>query len=146
MVTAMTPLLQYVYVSTARKLFDQRELDSLLDGSRAFNTEHGVTGILVYADGNFFQVLEGEEPAIDLALARIQRDPRHYGITRLVRHEIAQRSFPGWSMGYRRLSRGQAQRDGWFDYASDPIGHDLPGAAPASPGVLLARGFVNANR
>ena len=53
-------MIALVYVSAARKLFDEAELSALLTQCRANNARLGVTGVLLYADGNFMQALEGE--------------------------------------------------------------------------------------
>lgn len=142
----MGPLMQCVYVSTARRLMDAPDLESILVASRRRNTADAVTGVLVYVDGTFFQVLEGTKGAIDRVLERIRRDARHYDITVLLSQEVAARSFPDWSMGYRRLSREQVRAEGWFDsFPENPQPWSVTLAQP-SAGVVLARKFLAVNR
>jgi hypothetical protein len=47
-----------VYFSSATKECTKPELQKLLDEARKKNTKLGVTGMLLYKDGNFMQVLK----------------------------------------------------------------------------------------
>ena len=51
-------------------------------GARGYfsTASRGITGVLVYAEGVFLQVLEGETEAITLLMARISRDLRHEAV------------------------------------------------------------------
>ncbi len=97
-------LTSLVYVSSAVELFSQAELRTLLDTSRRNNTRSGITGMLLYKDGNFMQVLEGPAAALREVHERIGRDPRHTGLITLMERPIAQRQFVDWSMGFRNLA------------------------------------------
>ncbi|WP_419835757.1 BLUF domain-containing protein [Endozoicomonas atrinae] len=57
-------MINLVYVSSASRVMDEHELTALLEQSRDRNLRQNVTGMLIYCDGNFFQVLEGEEKVI----------------------------------------------------------------------------------
>ncbi len=96
-------LIELVYCSAARIAFTPAELTRLVRVSRQNNARDGITGILLYSDGSFFQVLEGEEKAVDELFSRIEKDERHHSITVIVREPIARRSFGDWSMGYAGL-------------------------------------------
>lgn len=93
-----------IYASSATKSFSRPELLELLTKARATNTELGITGILLYKDGNFIQVLEGEEAAVRALYTKIEKDARHAGIIVLLQGNEAERQFPDWSMGFRDLS------------------------------------------
>ena len=95
-----------VYVSSAVVPFTRTELHALLADSRERNDRAGLTGMLLYKDGNLMQALEGEREAVLATFARISRDPRHRGIMVLVQGEQAGRRFVDWSMGFRDLSAG----------------------------------------
>lgn len=92
-----------VYLSSALTPFAPEDLAALLAQSRRNNAAGGLTGLLLYHDGNFLQVLEGEEPMLSDCFARIARDPRHRQLIVMWRGEVAQRAFPQWQMGYARL-------------------------------------------
>ena len=78
----------------------QLQLAALLATARRINASHGVTGALLFSDGLFAQVLEGEHGAVERIFSSIERDSRHTGVTVLQRHAITQRSFATWSMAF----------------------------------------------
>lgn len=96
-------LIHLIYVSTAREELDVVQLDKILESSVRHNTEQGVTGMLLYANGNFMQVLEGDAAAVDETFSRVKDDPRHHGVFLIERAPIAQRAFARWTMGFKRL-------------------------------------------
>jgi len=98
-------LFYLVYVSSAVKLFSASELVELLTKSRARNSEAGVTGMLLYKDGNFMQVLEGEKEAVLSLHTKILNDPRHRGLITLLQGELEEREFSDWSMAFRDMSK-----------------------------------------
>ncbi len=71
------------YVSSASYIIEPSELVELLDQTEVRNNEYGVKGLLVYSDGNFFEVLEGEEEKIRELFETIKDDPRHNNIIRI---------------------------------------------------------------
>jgi hypothetical protein len=83
---------------------EEAELMAIFAASRARNMKDAITGMLLYKDGGFMQVLEGAGDAIDRAYARIRRDPRHKDRAILRGGEIDARGFPGWSMGFRSVN------------------------------------------
>ncbi len=97
------------YASTATRDLSKSDLNELLAQCRKNNAELGITGMLLYKDGNFMQVLEGEESAVRSLYAKIGRDPRHKGEILLQQGNLEERQFPGWSMGYRDLASQEAR-------------------------------------
>jgi hypothetical protein len=93
-----------VYVSAAVTWFSARELRALLDQCRHSNAELGITGMLLYKDGNFMQALEGEERTVLALEARIAADRRHQGMVTLHSGHTAQRQFSDWTMGFFDLN------------------------------------------
>ena len=51
---------QLIYLSSATEMFTKEKLLALLEQSRPNNARLGITGILLYSNGNFMQTLEGE--------------------------------------------------------------------------------------
>jgi hypothetical protein len=93
-------LIHLIYCSAASRPMSTAALAGILTHARAYNGAHGLTGMLLYAEGSFFQVLEGTAEEIDTLFARIGRDPRHRRITRIIREPIRARTFSDWSMGF----------------------------------------------
>lgn len=121
---------QIVYVSSATVPFPTADLLALLDKSRTNNARAGVTGMLLYRDGNFMQVLEGEEAAVRATYDRIEADPRHRGSLVLLRGQVPGRQFPDWSMGFRDLNSEEVRATpGYNEFLNAP----LTGAEFADP-------------
>lgn len=93
-----------VYLSSASNLLSGEELSNLLIRSRQKNGALGITGILLYFNGNIIQVLEGKQDDVERIYEKIRRDPRHSQLIELYKSPIEQRAFPGWLMGYKTLS------------------------------------------
>ena len=96
-----------VYVSSAVKPFSESELIDLLSKSREKNAQKDITGILLYNDGNFMQILEGEEAAVLQLYDIISHDQRHHGMVVLVAEQTSETIFGEWSMAFRNLTNKQ---------------------------------------
>lgn len=93
-------LIQLIYCSVARRDFSSRNLSTLLRVARQNNARDNITGMLLYAEHSFFQVLEGEEQQVAALFDTIRKDPRHHNLTVIIREPIPERSFGNWTMGY----------------------------------------------
>jgi hypothetical protein len=89
---------QLIYVSTANPSVAGGDVFDIIQTSARRNPERGITGFLVFANGQFFQYVEGESAALDRLLGDLSQDPRHHSIQVLHRQPCAQRAFPGWTM------------------------------------------------
>ena len=97
-------MISFVYISSATKDFSQDELLKLLEQSRSRNATLDITGMLLYANGTFMQVLEGEEKNVLDVYDSILRDKRNAGNYVVQKKPIEERNFPTWSMGFKNLS------------------------------------------
>jgi Sensors of blue-light using FAD len=122
-------MLQVVYASAALAPLSELELTQLLMRARANNTRRGVTGLLLYIDGSFLQVLEGEDHVVEALLARIARDPRHDRVSILLRRPIEQRQYSEWAMGFVSPKHLTASLPGYSDYLSTRSGVDSGASA-----------------
>jgi hypothetical protein len=78
-----------------------------LDECRRNNAAAGITGMLLYHKGSFFQVLEGERNVVEALYEKILEDNRHKRTTRIIFEPIKERAFGEWTMGCPILSAGQ---------------------------------------
>lgn len=101
-------LYSLVYVSSATTLYSQPELDEILAHSHRNNAAAGISGVLLYKDGNLMQVLEGEEAKVRSLYATIAADRRHKGLIVLWEGSAETRQFPGWKMAFRNLNGADA--------------------------------------
>jgi hypothetical protein len=90
---------QLLYVSNTDRGLSPGVMESILEVSRRNNRLLYITGMLLYIDGGFLQVLEGEERAVRDTYARICNDKRHWD-TKLLLDRESPRAFVGWSMGF----------------------------------------------
>jgi len=97
-------MIQISYISSATTPMSTPDLLALLQQCRENNAGRGVTGMLLYANGTFLQVLEGPEQVIDDLVDIIKKDLRHANIQMLYRKPIERRQYSDWSMGFKRLS------------------------------------------
>ncbi len=102
-------LFQLLYMSSLVSA-DPDLLPSILDISVRNNKRQSITGMMVYADGNVLQVLEGEKDAVLQTFRAIEMDNRHSGIFVLIEAEIASRQFASWSMGFRQLNKADLEK------------------------------------
>ena len=100
----MAQMFHICYVSSAIRPFTKPQLLALHRRSKEKNQRLGITGLLLYQDGNFMQVLEGEEQNVRHLYETIYGDPRHKDIYILFAERVAEREFPNWSMAFRDLN------------------------------------------
>ncbi len=93
-------LLELLYVSTAQHIMLDQELKLILEQSRAYNSQNNVTGMLIYSNGAFMQLLEGKPEEVINLYNKISRDPRHEKISKIYERETDSRRLGEWSMGY----------------------------------------------
>ncbi len=125
------PVYFLIYVSRAEGDLSEQQLLEILAKSRSNNERDGLTGMLLYKDQRFMQVLEGEKEKVLATYRRISEDPRHRDVVVLLRGELPERDFPDWSMGFKSIDNETAKTiSGFtpfldmtfsvFDFASDP--------------------------
>ncbi|MBT6350722.1 MAG: BLUF domain-containing protein [Halieaceae bacterium] len=91
------------YVSTGRQVFSPDALIALLTEAREANAKRNVTGLLLYREGSFYQVLEGAESEVMSTFNDIKQDPRHDSVRVLFKGEASTREFADWQMGFLNL-------------------------------------------
>ncbi len=95
------------YVSNAAVPINKEELERILNSSLKNNSAADVTGMLVYHDSTFIQVLEGPEEAVDRIYGVVQHDDRHENLVVLNESQIEDREFGKWEMGFRFIEPGE---------------------------------------
>lgn len=88
------------YMSSITTAHSRDAIDQIGRRSADRNAEDGITGVLLTLGSSFFfQIIEGDNQAIDDLYARVLRDDRHTDIICLrTEHDIDERLFPVWSM------------------------------------------------
>lgn len=106
------PKMRYAisYVSSVHPELSEEEIQNVLSFSRNWNIDHQITGILLYSEGNFFQVLEGEKELLQSLFSRIQKDRRHKNVMVIFEKEVSNVQFDTYKSDFISLdSRFQAK-------------------------------------
>lgn len=97
-------MFELAYTSRASEMMTKMQLEDLLNQAVHFNKMHNITGLLLYNDGIFFQVLEGEEQTVNALYASIKQDFRHYDVRQIYAQPLSKRNFANWSMRFFNVS------------------------------------------
>jgi len=128
---------QLLYVSNTAQPVSVGDLDDILTASRRNNAQLGITGLLLFIDDGFLQVLEGEESAVREVYARVASDPRHGNATVMLDREVPVRAFPEWSMGFERPCMDDPETAGMFGVAREAINGRLSPATGRIVAMML---------
>ncbi|MBD1384934.1 BLUF domain-containing protein [Mucilaginibacter rigui] len=122
-----------VYISTAVKLMHENQLLDILHNARLHNAALNISGVLLYSEGTFIQVLEGKDSVIDALYSRIQADQRHKNVIKLIDEPIAEKSFSQWLMGFTVTDSAKTEKlVGYLKSISDLDLNDGKGSAVAA--------------
>ncbi len=89
-----------VYRSVALPSFKKNELNEMLHKARVNNSRDGITGCLLFYEGEFIQYIEGTQLKVLNLFDKINTDNRHEDITLLAHGERDSREFNNWEMAY----------------------------------------------
>ena len=96
------PLLYHVaYCSRASREVDQAALQRIVATAQRYNPAHGITGMLVFGSGIFFQWLEGPHEHVVALMQRLRGDPHEQTAPTTAAHAAAV---------HRPAAAGQMQR------------------------------------
>lgn len=98
-----------IYVSYATSKPDSEVLKGIAEVSHLNNIKRDVSGMLIYLDGKFLQILEGEKDTVLTLYNKILRDPRHEKVRILIEGDLQKRNFKNWAMGFKMLNKHDFQ-------------------------------------
>ncbi|TSD67437.1 BLUF domain-containing protein [Inquilinus sp. KBS0705] len=131
-----------VYLSTAVKLMSDADLIDILRVARAQNAENRISGVLLYSEGTFLQVLEGDDANVNAIYANIQKDKRHKNLITLLDEPISQKSFSDWSMGFSSPQQEKVNQLVGFLTSTDKITADTN----TSAAISTLKTFIESNK
>ena len=131
-------IFQLVYVSRAVGQLDVEELDTILATARRNNAALDITGMLLYHEGSFIQVLEGEQAAVEALYEKISVDARHENAYVVLRTEVDTRAFDQWSMGYKRATTLEEVPEGFHHFLQTGYRRQIETDNEAARKALLA--------
>ena len=132
---------QLIYFSNAGESIAKPEIEDILEQSRRNNADAGITGLLLFVNGVFAQVLEGEPDKVEALYQTIIADPRHRAAEIMSDKTVEARIFDDWSMAYMETTAHDLARSAGLDsLLSDPsllpVVEDDP--ARVESGIALA--------
>jgi hypothetical protein len=101
----LSNLYHIAYVSTAKDGLRYDDISGILEIANKNNKLRGVTGVLVYCNKHFFQILEGQKELVIDLYNEISTDARHDNIIKLQENEISDRNFASWSMAFKSYNK-----------------------------------------
>ena len=109
-----------IYCSLAAPAMHPGEVAKIIATAKHYNPRFGITGLLVYGSGIFFQWLEGPRDNVSSLMKIISKDPRHLNVVVLSEEdEIRDRLFPDWDMELVEASEISDVLEGALKEASD---------------------------
>ena len=93
---------QLFYISSANGTLLPEVVEEILKVSRRNNRAKGVSGFLLFDGRRFLQLLEGPAKAVDMTMAKIVEDKRHFGTAIIMESQISRAEFPDWAMAFER--------------------------------------------
>jgi hypothetical protein len=110
-----------VYCSQAAQHMDEEALEKIIATARHHNPIYGITGLLVFGSGIFFQWLEGPKDNVTSLFKIISADLRHSNVVLLTKEdEFRERLFPNWDMELVAAEDISAVLEDAMHDASDP--------------------------
>ena len=92
-------LCTFVYCSRAAESVDDAEVGRIVEAAQRSNRARGITGVLVFGNGVFFQLIEGPSAQIQKLMVTLHNDPRHHDVVSLDwSEERRERLYPNWEM------------------------------------------------
>ena len=97
--TGLPIIYNLVYCSRAAAGVDDQAVTEIIASARRHNPARGITGMLVFGGGIFFQWLEGPRASVAELMEQLRADTRHESIVLLSEDsESRERVFPDWDM------------------------------------------------
>jgi hypothetical protein len=92
-------MFQLIYASKPAVKFSFDKLKELAESASESNKTELITGLLVYGNGYFMQVIEGPQDALNKLYLKIAQDDRHTDLRILSYKTILFKKFSQWGMG-----------------------------------------------
>lgn len=88
------------YVSSAKQNLSIIDQQFIFDQTLKKNTSLDISGVLVFNEGNFMQIIEGENDKISILYDKIKEDSRHHNIIEIINNPVKEKLFEGFETGY----------------------------------------------
>jgi Sensors of blue-light using FAD len=140
--TTQPDLYAMVYLSLATHELDAQALQTLLEHARQANARQGVTGMLIYHDRQFLQLIEGPRARVRSLFDRIETDPRHEKVDLIWEGALDKRSFAEWTMGFAVVDDDALRGHPGFEPTDRPGPVQMPRGQPARRVALTLKADI----
>ncbi len=89
-----------VYLSTASEDLEEEVIENILKSSKTWNNQNDITGLLLFSEGSFFQIIEGEKNTISELFENIKEDDRHHNIMQIFGKDIHKDAYDGYDSDF----------------------------------------------
>jgi len=95
-----------IYTSEATPSMDSQKLDlnKICEAAVRNNNKNNITGVLLFHNNHFLQVLEGNLGTISSLVDKISADSRHSNLEIIYNNSLEKRNYPNWEMQLFDLS------------------------------------------
>jgi len=94
-----------IFISTkAAKPFTQEEIKQTVEELSIRNSHKGLTGVLIFSKGEFYQILEGEKEILKELFDVVRDDTRHGNVYVIWEGDIEKRGFYNWGLDPSQMS------------------------------------------
>ncbi|MCC5943310.1 MAG: BLUF domain-containing protein [Bernardetiaceae bacterium] len=111
-------LAQLLYVSNRNSNCTQEEIDNILAACKKNNPPLYITGVLLYSERKFIQLVEGDFNTLMTLYDKIKIDHRHSEVMMISCSPIKEKSFPSWHMATKKIGAET------IDYSTDMTEQD----------------------
>ncbi|MDH5473800.1 MAG: BLUF domain-containing protein [Gammaproteobacteria bacterium] len=122
---------ELIYLSSATREMSTKDLSALLDQSQEKNARLNITGLLIYHQREFMQLLEGDKSEIFSLYETICKDNRNKQNILLWDSPVEQRSFADWSMAFLTPDNLPLQgKPAYSSFLQTGLSHEDPDSPP----------------
>ncbi len=115
-------LIHLIYSSSATNPMHDHDLAEMLAIARENNHRSQITGMLLYHNASFLQVLEGKRTVVETLFKKIAHDPRHHDVTLLRKRVLPNREFEKWEMGFVNIDTIDTSKlSGYTSFLKQPL-------------------------
>ncbi|WP_298499446.1 BLUF domain-containing protein [uncultured Algibacter sp.] len=127
------------YISDSREYESIEDIKKIYLKAKQNNLKRNITGILIYHNGNYLQVLEGIEEHVDMTYEKIRFDTRHKNIIKVINNNIEQRIFEDYNFGFSIVKSSQEFNElneylNWLKQADNKIANKV---------ILMVENFIS---
>lgn len=96
-----------VCVSSAEEILNKEEVEQLLAEARSKQALNGLTGIIIFSDGNVLMLVEGEKDVVQAQFTGILRSPKHHSVMKIADMAIPHRYFEDYPLAFKPIHSEQ---------------------------------------